>query len=129
MLKKLAFLSLFILGLFLPAVINAEPIASVGYIHSEILNQKSVNVPIEPPTTDNNISSSKYLYKQIDVANEILNGYATTDYFNSVEATIIPVVASVAATEIDEKIVQLPYFEFTVQNVDSFDFEISSAGI
>ena len=109
-----------------PFIAGAEPIASVGYIHSEIFIQKNVSLSIDSSLSETNISSVKYLMQQIDNANQTLNGYSTTDYAST--ASEAPVISAKVVNDINNLIVQLPYFEVTVQNVSSFDFAINSAG-
>lgn len=112
----------------LPHFSVAEPLASVGYIHSEIYSQKDITIDVDSLVSENSLSSVKYLFKQIDSANESLNGFPTTDYANSAESLEIPVAASKVLADIDELIVLLPAFEITVTNVSSFNFQISASG-
>ena len=93
MLKRLL-LSFFALAFLAPPHIfmssaNAA-VASVDYVHATILELKDVTVPVQMLGGGTNYTipvSLKYFMKQIDKANEALNGTATTDYAGALSST------------------------------------------
>ena len=72
----------FAIGLVLPWTFvspGVAALASVDYLHDTILEIKNVTVPQEP-LVNGTMVSMKYFMRQIDKANQILNGTATTNY-------------------------------------------------
>lgn len=126
-LKKLIFLPLFILAMFSPLNGFAN-FSSIRNVHTTIYNQKGITVPLESGVVDTKLASMKYLLTQIDRANQTINGYASTDYANSVAAVNNPIYVSKVLSEVDEKIVTLPSFELTLTNVNAFSFQMSASG-
>ena len=113
---------------FLRPVNAATSISSVNYAHSAIVVLKNITVPINQAVTGENIHTMRYLMRQIDKANEIINGEPTTDYENDPKwAVINAVTAERAVAEIKDKI-KLNGFSVHLDNVSSFDFRISAAG-
>ncbi|MDR1338435.1 MAG: hypothetical protein LBJ73_05445 [Rickettsiales bacterium] len=72
-------------------------IASVEYVHNTISAVKNINVPVADAVDTNNVCSIRYLYEQIDKANQILNGAQTTNYADSIGAFSNNVVSSIRA--------------------------------
>jgi len=83
MLKRLVLLSFFAIGLFGFSTPGIAAVASVDYVHATILELKDVTVTPQIAGGGTNYTipvSLKYFMRQIDKANELLNGTATTDY-------------------------------------------------
>ncbi|MDR1338014.1 MAG: hypothetical protein LBJ73_03210 [Rickettsiales bacterium] len=72
-------------------------IASVEYVHNTIFSDKNITVPVADGVDINNVCSIRYLYEQIDQANQILNATTTTNYADSIGAFSNNVVSSLRA--------------------------------
>lgn len=68
--------------------VNAD-ISSVGYIHSQIMTQKGVSIPIPSGINSAHVASERYLMEQIDAANLALNGRATSNHVASARKNIV----------------------------------------
>lgn len=124
--------NIFITSLFLVPILHAPVamanIASVDYIHQTITNLKSITLPIPDGTAAERVTNVRYLMKQIDDANTVLNGTKVTDYASGDLSKINIVAAEKARQDIENLIQILPSFNLELTGVSSFDFKISAAG-
>ena len=104
-------------------------LASVNYLHDTILELKNVTVPQEP-LVNGTMVSMKYFMRQIDKANQILNGTATTNYENELTSANERNLVEVNRVRMDvEELIQAPSFTVKLGNHSGmFDFQISAAG-
>ena len=69
---------------------NAAQVVNVEYIHNAINQRWNITVPYNAELSNPRVAANmKYLLTAVDVANEMLNGTATTDYGNGVFATTV----------------------------------------
>ncbi|MDR1207377.1 MAG: hypothetical protein LBK26_03115, partial [Rickettsiales bacterium] len=123
--KSVIALISFIFGIFFNA---GADISSVDYLHKTILNQKNISVPIGEGVNSKSVHSVKYMMTQIDSANKLLNGFASSNY--AAGATTGSIVATTkvesAVAELIKKVSQ--GFSLQLTNADAFDFQISARG-
>ena len=88
--KRFLLLPLFVVGVFGFTSSGVAAVASVDYVHATISELKSVTVPVQMVGGSTNYTipvSLQYFMRQIDKANEILNGSATTNYAGALTPT------------------------------------------
>lgn len=126
-------LILFLFMLIIVPVHSAQ-VANVEYVHKVIEQKWDITVPYNPLlVSTQQIANMKYLLTAVDVANEMLNGEATTDYGNGEFATMVA-ADTVATDTAVETLIQknetkeYKFFVTTTPDTSSFDFSISAAG-
>ncbi|MDR1337713.1 MAG: hypothetical protein LBJ73_01635 [Rickettsiales bacterium] len=123
--KFIAMLAVSIFGIIFNAGAN---ISSVGYLHKTILDLKNISVPIDSGVRSESVHSVKYMMTQIDSANKLLNGFASSNYAASANVGSIVATTKVesAVSELIKKVSQ--GFSLQLTNADTFDFRISARG-
>ena len=141
MLIKRLLLPLFAVGLFGLSTPGNAAVASVDYVHATILELKDVTVPVQMVGGGTNYSipvSLKYFMRQIDKANEVLNGTATTNYAGALttaqETNLVEVNrarADIEALIEGPSAPSYPSFSVYLSGIsanDSFNFQMSAVG-
>ncbi|MBQ7949367.1 MAG: hypothetical protein IJ276_00060 [Alphaproteobacteria bacterium] len=127
MLKKLLAV---VFGAFFAFAAHAGRIANVEYIHNLIANRIGVEVPYNANLRNpRQVANMEYLLTAVDVANEILNGEATSKYGAGEYAT--NQIADIAVTEhaVNELVYEeWPFSVTTTENAESFGFILGAAG-
>lgn len=126
----------FVVLLFAVCDARAAQVVNVEYVHNLISRYHNVdvlyNVNLGSPFMAVNM---KYLLTAVDVANEKLNGYKTTDYANSEYATgqvVDTVAANQAVKTLIKKVIEDEtagdFWVVPAGTSTSFSFKISAAG-
>jgi len=89
------------LSLFLPGSLFAGEIANVDFIHKYINQKHGLSISIANPSQQYWAANVKYMLCTVDVANEMLNGFASTNYCTSPYATTVAVDRVTAIDGID----------------------------
>ena len=119
----LAFFSAFFFG-----TANAAEMVNVEYIHKLIEQQWGVTVPYNPALENPKVAANmKYLLTAVDATNKILNDCPTTNYGNSVYATMYE-ADTIATNEAVRRLIKkdVKFVITTTPDTDSFSFYITS---
>lgn len=102
-------------------------ISTTQYIHSKILSEKNITLPLETGANPSNISGLNYLMRQIDAANAVLG--RTTNYATGFGANIVS--AERALNNIRTLITIVPEFSVQLTGMTAnsqFSFRMSAKG-
>ncbi len=109
---------------------DAAEMVNVEYIHNAIKQKWDITVPYNAALENPRVAANmKYLLTAVDVANEMLNGGATTDYGNGAYATLAAADTVATNTAVDTLVKFEPKFFMTTNtNVSVFKMDIVGAG-
>ncbi len=121
---------LIVLAVFCGFRAHCAEMVNVEYIHNAIKQKWDITVPYNSALENPRVAANmKYLLTAVDVANEMLNGGATTDYGNGEFATLAAADTVATNTAVDTLVKFEP--KFTVQTIPvatNFGFRLSAAG-
>ena len=109
---------------------HAGPVANIEYVHKMIAHVWGLEIPYNPELKNPRFAANmEYLLAAVDVANEMLNGYKTTDYKSDPKYATRYIADTLATNKAVHELISVEYpFWMETLETDHFAFVISAAG-
>ena len=109
----------------------AGPAANIEYVHKMIAHVWGIEIPYNPELKNPRFAANmEYLLAAVDVANEMLNGFKTTDYKSDPKYATTSAADTIATNTAVNELIRAVEFPFTATTTEttSFSFSISAGG-
>lgn len=112
---------------------HAGPVANIEYVHKMITHVWGLEIPYNPELKNPRFAANmEYLLAAVDVANEILNGYKTTDYKSDPKYATRYIADTLVTNKAVYELIKI-YYPFNVRikttnDNQPFNFNIAARG-
>ncbi|MBR2342476.1 MAG: hypothetical protein IKA73_03390 [Alphaproteobacteria bacterium] len=128
MFKK--FISVFCMFFGILTAAHAGPAANIEYVHKMIAHVWGLEIPYNPELKNPRYAANmEYLLAAVDVANEMLNGYKTTDYKSDPKYATRYIADTLVTNKAVHELISVEWpFWMETMETDYFAFVIGAAG-